>query len=76
MDFLQRLDRSEPYTLDPAGTEQLDAAKRVRRAALSRGGREDLIEEAVRHFGLPAATLPYAAALSAPLYPAVVSSNS
>jgi hypothetical protein len=76
MDFLQRLDRSEPYTLDPAGTEQLDAAKRVRRAALSRGGREDLIEEAVRHFGLPAATLPYAAALAAPLYPVVVSSNS
>jgi hypothetical protein len=77
MDFLQRLDRSEPYTLDPAGDAQLHLAKRVRRGALLRGGAAGLVEEVGRHFGLPPVTLPYARALRAPLSPAVLpSSNS
>jgi hypothetical protein len=68
MDFLQRLDHSEPYTLDPAGAAQLHLAKRVRRSALMRGGTDSLIEEVGRHFGLPPVTLPYARSLREPLY--------
>jgi hypothetical protein len=70
MDFLQRLDRSEAYALDPAGNDQLHLAKRVRRSALMRGGTDSLIEEVGRHFGLPPVTLPYARALPSPLYTA------
>ncbi len=68
IDLLKRFDRSEPFSLDPSGDEPLRRAKRVRRAALRRG-RTHVEHEAVRHFGLPASTLPYAAALAAPLYP-------
>ena len=68
MDLLQRLDGSEPYTLDPAGHEPLQLAKRVRRAALRRGGDVHLAEDAERQFGLPPTTLRYAATLPAPLY--------
>ncbi len=68
IDLLKRFDRSEPFSLDPSGDEPLRRAKRVRRAALRRG-RTHVEDEAVRHFGLPASTLPYAAALAAPLYP-------
>ncbi len=68
MDLLQRFDSSEPFALDPAGDKQLHRAKQVRRAALRRG-RTEVEAEAARHFGLPASTLPYAAALPAPIYP-------
>jgi hypothetical protein len=74
MDFLQRLDHSEPFKLDPAGETQLHLAKRVRRGALLRGG-ADLVDEASRHFGLPPTTLSYARELDTPLYPAVSSSS-
>lgn len=68
IDLLKRFDRSEPFALDPSGDEPLRRAKRVRRAALRRG-RVHVEDEAVRHFGLPRSTLPYAAALPTPLYP-------
>ena len=68
MDLLQRLDSSEPYLLDPAGHEPLQLAKRVRRAALRRGGDVHLAEDAERQFGLPPTSLRYAATLPAPLY--------
>jgi len=67
IDLLKRFDRSEPFLLDPSGDEPLRRAKRVRRAALRRG-RIHVEDEAIRHFGLPASTLPYAAALATPLY--------
>lgn len=67
IDLLKRFDRSEAFALDPAGDEPLRRAKRVRRAALRRG-RAHVEGEAVRHFGLPESTLPYAAALVTPLY--------
>jgi hypothetical protein len=69
MDFLTRGDRSEPYPLDPSGDEQLRLAKQIRRAALRRGGADEVLEEAERHFGMPATSLEYAALLPAPLYP-------
>jgi hypothetical protein len=68
IDLLKRFDRSEAFALDPAGEEPLQRAKRVRRAALRRG-RSHVEDEAIRHFGLPASTLPYAASLATPLYP-------
>jgi hypothetical protein len=69
MDFLTRGDGSEPYPLDPSGDEQLRLAKQIRRAALRRGGEDEVLEEAERHFGMPATSLEYAASLPAPLYP-------
>jgi hypothetical protein len=68
MDLLKRFDRSEPFALDPAGDEPLRRAKRVRRAALRRG-HSHVEREAMRHFGLPASNLSYAAALPVPIYP-------
>ena len=38
MDLFNCLERSEPYALDPAGNVALRQAKRIRRAALRRGG--------------------------------------
>src|SRR5205085_265335 len=38
IDFLNRVDASEPYGYDPAGDEALREAKRVRRQALRQGG--------------------------------------
>ena len=69
MDFLTRTDVSEPFALDPSGDEQLRLAKQIRRAALRRGGADEVLEEAERHFGMPATALRYAAALPAPIYP-------
>ena len=69
MDFLTHADRSEPYRLDPSGDDQLRLAKRVRRTALRVGGEAHVHEEAERHFGLPASSLPYARSLEEPLYP-------
>jgi hypothetical protein len=68
MDFLVRLETSEPYTLDPSGDEPLRLAKRIRRAALQSGGADEVREEAERHFGMPRSALGYAASLAEPLY--------
>jgi hypothetical protein len=69
VDLLTRLDRAEPYKLDPAGTIPLRAAKKVRRAALRRGGEEHVHEQAQQHFGMPPSALHYAVKLPEPLYP-------
>lgn len=69
IDLLTRLDRAEPYKLDPAGTIPLRAAKKVRRAALRRGGEEHVHEQAQQHFGMPPSALRYAVKLPEPLYP-------
>ena len=70
IDWLRRGESSEPYRLDPSGDEPLREAKRVRRAARRTGGEEAVQEEAERRFGLPPASLPYAAELSEPLFAA------
>lgn len=59
IDLLNRLDRSEPYMLDPSGDTALREAKKIRRAALRRGGSELVTAEADMKFGLPETTLPY-----------------
>jgi len=69
VDFLRRLDGSEPFAHDPSGDEALRAAKAVRRAALRRGGGEPAAREAAtRHFGLPATSLAFTGTLTEPLY--------
>ena len=68
MDFLSRDAKSEPFALDPSGDVALRTAKQVRRGARRRGGEDAVREEATQQFGLPAATLPYARALTDPLY--------
>jgi Zinc dependent phospholipase C len=76
VDFLCRIENSEPYLLDPSGETPLRLAKRVRRAALRQGGEDLVAAEARRHFGLPTSMLRFAAELPAPLYPlARVASN-
>jgi hypothetical protein len=75
IDLLTRLDRAEPYKLDPAGTVALRAAKKVRRAALRRGGEEHVHEQAQHHFGMPPSALHYAVGLPEPLYPPRVDNN-
>jgi len=69
VDFLRRVEESEPYALDPSGDAPLRLAKRVRRAALRHGGEELVVAEAQRHFGLPSSELRFAQALPSPLYP-------
>ena len=69
VDFLRRVEESEPYTLDPSGDTPLRLAKRVRRAALRQGGEDLVVSEARRHFGLPTSALNFASELAAPLYP-------
>ena len=70
IDLFNRFEAAEPYSLDPAGTRALRAAKRVRRATLRRGGDDMEIErEAATHFGLPSSELMYARKLEEPLYP-------
>ena len=76
MDFLVRIDASEPYTLDPSGERALQLAKRVRRSALRKGGEARVLEDAAEYFGMPATTLAYAGSLDTPLYPASRSANS
>ena len=68
MDFLIRDAASEPYALDPAGDRALRAAKRVRRAAMRRGGTDEATAEAAREFGLPNTGLAFARSLPQPLY--------
>ena len=69
MDFLNRADRADVCALDPSGDEKLRLAKRVRRSALRVGGEAYVLDEAERHFGLPASPLHYASSLAEPLYP-------
>ena len=68
IDFLRRVDASEPYSLDPSGDEPLRAAKRVRRLALRAGGEAEVRGQAERRFGMPSSNLPFARELTAPLY--------
>jgi hypothetical protein len=75
VDLLTRLDRAEPFLLDPAGTVPLREAKKVRRAALRRGGEEHVFEQAQQHFGLPRSALRYAIGLPEPLYPPRADNN-
>jgi hypothetical protein len=75
VDLMTRLDHAEPYKLDPAGTNALREAKKVRRAALRRGGEEHVIEQAQHHFGMPPTKLRYAVQLAEPLYPARLESS-
>ncbi|HXG72044.1 MAG TPA: zinc dependent phospholipase C family protein [Gemmatimonadaceae bacterium] len=70
LDLLTRLEKAEPYKLDPAGTVALRDAKKIRRSALRRGGEEHVHEQAQNHYGMPPSLLRYAASLSEPLYPA------
>ena len=69
IDLMTRLDRAEPFKLDPAGTVPLREAKKVRRAALRRGGEEHVLEQAQHHFGMPPTRLKFAVGLPEPLYP-------
>ena len=69
IDLMTRLDHAEPYKLDPAGTSPLREAKKVRRAALRRGGEEHVLEQAQHHFGMPPTKLEFAVKLPEPLYP-------
>ena len=75
VDLMTRLDHAEPYKLDPAGDTALREAKKVRRAALRRGGEEHVLEQAQHHFGMPPTKLQYAVKLPEPLYPARVESS-
>ena len=76
IDFLGRVEESEPYRLDPSGEMPLRLAKRVRRAALRQGGEEFVIAEARRHFGMPESPLRFASELASPLYlPARAANN-
>ncbi len=75
IDLMTRLDHAEPFKLDPAGTDALREAKKVRRAALRRGGEEHVLEQAQHHFGMPPTKLRYALQLPEPLYPARLESS-
>jgi len=69
IDLMTRLDQADVYKLDPAGTNALRDAKKVRRAALRRGGEEHVLEQAQHHFGMPPTKLEFAVRLPEPLYP-------
>jgi Zinc dependent phospholipase C len=75
IDLMTRLDHAEAYKLDPAGTNPLREAKKVRRAALRRGGEEHVLEQAQHHFGMPPTKLEFAVRLPEPLYPPRVESS-
>jgi len=69
IDFFNRFETSEPFTLDPSGLQALRDAKRVRRAAL-RAGEDAIIEDKARaSFGMPMTGLSYASRLGEPVYP-------
>jgi hypothetical protein len=68
MDLLIRMDRAEPFRLDPSGDEALRMAKQVRRRALREIGDHRLHEEAERHFGMPKTALRFSRELTTPLY--------
>jgi hypothetical protein len=75
VDFLRRVEQSVPYTLDPSGDIALRSAKRLRRAALRRGGEEDALVEADTHFKLPITELAFWRELAQPLYPPALSES-
>ena len=75
VDLLTRMDRSLPYALDPAGDVALRSAKRVRRAALRRGGTDEALGEADAHFGLPETQLSFWRELEQPPYPPALSES-
>lgn len=76
IDLLNRFDSAEPYRLDPAGTRALREAKRVRRAAIRRGGDdEEIATVAQTYFGMPESRLSFAQKLAEPLYPPVPNTN-
>jgi hypothetical protein len=68
MDFLNRVERSEPYGFDPAGEAALRRAADARRGARASGMQFRVAEEAVRGFTLPDSALTFASSLKAPLY--------
>jgi hypothetical protein len=68
IDLLNRMGGAETFRLDPSGDEALRLAKQVRRRVLREAGEQRLLDEANRHFGMPASALRYAAELSQPLY--------
>jgi hypothetical protein len=68
IDFLRRVDYSEPYALDPAGDDALRLAKEVRRDSRRAGMEFRMAEEATRQFAMPESRLRFAAELRAPLY--------
>jgi len=68
IDFLRRVDASEPYKLDPSGDEPLRLAKRVRRSVLRAGEKPALRSKAEEKFGMPESALTYARDLGAPIY--------
>lgn len=68
IDLLLRMDRAEPFQLDPSGDAALRMAKRIRRRVLRASGEAQLHDEAERQFGLPTSSLLYASRLPAPLY--------
>jgi hypothetical protein len=68
IDFLRRMEVSEPYRLDPSGDHALRLAKRVRRTVLRASGEQRLLEEADRHFGMPSSMLSYSSMVDWPLY--------
>jgi hypothetical protein len=76
IDLLNRFDSAEPYALDPAGTRALREAKRVRRAAIRRGGDDqEIATVAQTHFGMPESGLSFAQSLAEPLYPPARDTN-
>ncbi|MDQ2768045.1 MAG: zinc dependent phospholipase C family protein [Gemmatimonadota bacterium] len=68
IDFLRRVDYSEPYALDPAGDDALRLAKEVRRDSRKAGMEFRMAEEATRQFAMPESQLRFASELGAPLY--------
>jgi len=75
MDLLMRMDRAEPYRLDPSGDHALRMAKRIRRQVLRQGDEQRLREEADRYFGMPASALAFATRLGKPIYAPSRSAN-
>ncbi|MEO6445133.1 MAG: zinc dependent phospholipase C family protein [Gemmatimonadaceae bacterium] len=68
VDLLIRMDKADPFTLDPSGEHRLRLAKRVRRESLRAGGEVGLLDNATREFGMPDSALSYARELASPLF--------
>jgi hypothetical protein len=68
IDFLRRVDSSEPYQLDPSGDEALRQAKQVRRSIIRAGEKPALRSKAEERFGMPASALRYSRELAEPIY--------
>jgi hypothetical protein len=68
IDFLRRVDSSEPYQLDPSGDEALRQAKQVRRSIIRAGEKPALRSRAEERFGMPVSALTYSRELAQPIY--------